>query len=157
MKKTFSKSTKKFNFKNPLLIVVIVLVVAVGVFLIIRSFAASVVGAIEGEAMTGSGTVVSDSLAGGMQALKLTDTTAATGTVNVTANGDRLEVRARGDQCGGAPTMVVNVDGQDVMTANVTGTTWGPYGQAYAVATGTHKVTVRMTNPYTGFKGKRAK
>jgi hypothetical protein len=31
MKKTYKKSTKKFNFKNPLLIAVVVLVVAVGV------------------------------------------------------------------------------------------------------------------------------
>jgi hypothetical protein len=157
MKKAYNKSTKKFNFKNPLLIAVIILVVAVGVFLIFRSFAASVVGAIEGEALTGSGSVIGDGTAGGMQALKLTGSTPASGTVNITATGDRLEVRARGDQCGGAPTMVVNVDGKDVMTANVTGTTWGPYGQSFNVAAGTHTVTVRMTNPYTGLKGKRAK
>lgn len=163
MKKTYNKSIKKFSFKNPLLIAVIVLVVAVGVFLIIRSFAAPVVGAIEGEALIGSGTVVSDSSAGGMKALKLTNSTAASGTVdvkatsgtvNVTATGDRLEVRAKGDQCSGSPTMVVNVDGKDVMTATVSGTTWGPYGQSFAIAAGTHTVSVRMTNPYTGFKGK---
>ena len=167
MKKTYNKSIKKFNFKNPLLIAVIVLVVAVGVFLIIRSFAATVVGAIEGEALTGSGTVVSgDITAGGQASLKLTNSTAASGTVdvkatsgtvNVTATGDRLEVRAKGDQCGGSPTMVVNVDGKDVLTANVTGTTWSPYGQSFAIAAGTHTVSVRMTNPYTGYKGKRAK
>ena len=149
MKKTYNKSIKKFSFKNPLLIAVIVLVVAVGVFLIIRSFAATVVGAIEGEALTGSGTVVSDSLAGGMKALKLTSSTAASGTVNVTANGNWIEVRAKGIQCGTAPNMVVNVDGKDVMTAPIVGTTWGPYGQSFNIAPGTHTISVRMTNPRT--------
>jgi hypothetical protein len=149
MKKTYAKSSKKFSFKNPLLIAVIILVVAVGVFLIIRSFAATVVGAIEGEALTGSGTVVNDSLAGGMKALKLTNSTAARGTVNITANGNRLEVRAKGDQCGSAPNMVINVDGKDVMTAPVVGTTWGPYGQGFNITPGTHTISVRMTNPRT--------
>lgn len=154
MKKTYKKSSKKFNFKNPLLVAVIALAVAVGVFLIIRIFAATVVGSLQGEALAGSGTVISDNLAGGMKALKLTNSIAASGTVNITATGNRLEVRAKGDQCGGAPTMVVNVDGKDVMTANITGTTWGPYGQSYAIAPGTHTISARMTNPYTGFKGK---
>lgn len=156
MKKTYNKSIKKFSFKNPLLIAVIVLVVAVGVFLIIRSFAATVVGAIEGESLVGSGSVISgDISAGGQASLKLTSSTPATGNVNITANGDRLEVRAKGDQCGGAPTLIVNIDGKDVMTANITGTTWGPYGQVFNIAPGTHSISARLSNPYTGFKGKR--
>ncbi len=157
LKKTYKKSSKKFNFKNPLLIAVIALAVAVGLFLIIRIFAATVVGAIQGEALAGSGTVISDNLAGGMQALKLTNSTAASGTVNITANGNWMEVRAKGDQCGSAPNMVVNVDGKDIMTAPVVGTTWGPYGQNFNIAPGLHTISVRMTNPYIGYKGKSGK
>ena len=149
MKKTYGKASKKNNFKNPLLIVVFVmLVVTVGVFLIIRSFAASVVGAIQGEDLTGSGTVVSETL-GGIKSLKITNSTAASGTVNITANGNQFVVRAKGIQCGSAPNMIVNIDGKDVANIPITGTTWGPYTQLYSIAPGAHTVSVRMTNPRT--------
>ena len=119
--KAYRKTSKKFNFKNPLLIVVILLVVALGVFLIVRSFAASVVGSIEGEALTtGQGvSVVSDSLAGGMQAMKFTSTTVSSGTVSLSGASNRVVVRAKGDQCNGAPNMLVNVDGKLLVNANV--------------------------------------
>lgn len=160
-KKTYKKSTKKFNFKNPLLIVVVLLVIAVGVFLIFRSFAASVVGSIQGEALTieqgvTGVTKVSGSLTGDPQSMKFTSNAVASGTVNLSGVSNQIVVRAKGDQCNGAPNMAVSVDGKQLVNANVSGSSWGDYtvNLLSALTQGSHSVSVQMTNPYTGYKGK---
>ena len=160
-KKTFKKSTKKFSFKNPLLIAVLVLVVAVGVFLIFRSFAASVVGSIQGEALTieqgvTGVTKVSGSLTGDPQSMKFTSNAVASGTVSLSGASNQIVVRAKGDQCNGAPNMAVSVDGKQLVNANVSGSSWGDYtvNLTTALTQGSHSVSVQMTNPYTGYKGK---
>ncbi|HEX2231867.1 MAG TPA: carbohydrate-binding domain-containing protein [Thermoleophilaceae bacterium] len=58
----------------------------------------------------------------------------------------RVTVRASGQQCGGAPTMAVLVDGAQVMSAQVPTTGMADYGADVNVPAGTHEVRVAFTN-----------
>ena len=64
----------------------------------------------------------------------------------------RIRVRARGDQCGGAPTMAVSVDGAPAMTVPVPSTGFADYEADLAspqgISTGSHTVAVAFTNDY---------
>ena len=61
-----------------------------------------------------------------------------------------FEVRARGDQCSGAPVMAVRVDGRSVSTTAVPATTWTTYGWSGTWAAGLHQVSVQYANDYRG-------
>jgi endoglucanase len=65
----------------------------------------------------------------------------------------RLVVRARGDQCDGAPRMVVSVDGRSVLDATVPATTWSDYGVDLALANGAHTLAIAFTNDAHGTNG----
>lgn len=84
------------------------------------------------------------SASGGRALLVWTNATAST-SVAATAPA-RLTVRARGDQCAGAPAMTVRVDGARVLSASVSHSAWTTYGVPTHVATGTHTVSVSYTN-----------
>jgi endoglucanase len=107
--------------------------------------------AIGGEALTlasGSGQVFSDSSAGGGQALLIWSNATASGTVS-TSGAQSVRVRARGDQCAGAPHMVVAVDGTTILSQDVSSSTWASYGADASLSDGSHKVTVAFTNDYS--------
>ena len=57
-----------------------------------------------------------------------------------------IAVRARGDQCNGAPSMIVSVDGNSVLTATVPATSWTDYIASYSAGAGNHTVRVDFTN-----------
>lgn len=104
----------------------------------------------EGESMSlpsGSGQVFSDTSAGGGEALLIWSNATATKTLD-TASADRLVVRARGDQCEGAPAMVVEVDGGVVLSTTVGATTWTDHAASVPLAAGTHTVAVSFTNDH---------
>ena len=60
----------------------------------------------------------------------------------------RLTIRARGDQCDGAPQAVVTVDGARVLTVNVSSQSWQTYSGAAIVAAGAHRVEITYPNNF---------
>ncbi len=65
-----------------------------------------------------------------------------------TATSGTLAIRARGDQCKGAPKMVVRVDGTEVLSTSVSGTSFNTYTSSAKFAAGTHELTVTYPNDY---------
>jgi endoglucanase len=91
---------------------------------------------------------VSDPAAAGGQSLIIWGTGTATATVTLPATTDIMVVRARGDQCLGAPQMSVTVDGRTLLSTPVQATTWTDYRAPAALGAGNHKVGVSFTNDY---------
>jgi endoglucanase len=130
----------------------VILVLAAGVVLLARPLPAAHAAdlAIGGESLTlpaGAGQVFSDSSAIGGQALLVWSNATASGTVS-TSGVQSVHVRARGDQCSGAPQMVVAVDGKTILSQDVSSSTWASYGVDATLADGSHKITVAFTNDY---------
>ncbi|HEU4979171.1 MAG TPA: glycoside hydrolase family 6 protein [Solirubrobacteraceae bacterium] len=104
----------------------------------------------EAEALSlpsGSGMVVSDSAASGGRALEIWSSATASGTVASRATR-RIAVRARGQQCQGAPRMIVAVDGRTALDVEVPATSWTDYAADLALPDGPHAVTVRFANDF---------
>ena len=95
----------------------------------------------------GTGAIVSDSSALNGKALKLWSTTTASGTVTSRAS-KRITVRARGEQCSGAPRMIVKVDGATALDVTVGSTSWTDYAADLPLSDGAHAITVRFDNDY---------
>jgi endoglucanase len=89
---------------------------------------------------TGSGQVVT----GG---LEIWSTATASGSVTSRATR-RITVRARGEQCDGAPRMIVSVDGRVALDTLVSSTTWTDFAADLSLADGAHTLTVRFDNDY---------
>ena len=103
---------------------------------------------VEAEQMSlssGSGQSFSDADARGGKAL-LTWSNANASTVTHTPYTGRIVVRARGDQCDGAPRMSVSVDGTTVLSAEVPTTTWANHTADVSLAAGRRTVAVAFTN-----------
>ncbi len=65
-----------------------------------------------------------------------------------TATSGQLAIRARGDQCKGAPRMVVRVDGSEILATSVSSTSFTSYHPSTEIPAGTHKLTVTYGNDY---------
>lgn len=61
---------------------------------------------------------------------------------------EQISVRARGEQCKGAPLMTVLVDGKRVMAKRVFAKRWTYYRSGVALKKGAHKVRVRFSSDY---------
>ncbi len=61
-----------------------------------------------------------------------------------------LTVWAKGDQCNGAPHMVVTVDGATVMSKYVYATRWTPYTSPVSIPAGGHLIKIIFDNDYYG-------
>jgi hypothetical protein len=97
------------------------------------------------------GQVFSDASASGGQGLLIWSNGTASKSVSTGTTQD-VTVRARGDQCGGAPLMVVRVDGSNVLSQLVSATSWTNYTAGLSLGSGTHTIEVSFTND---FKSKR--
>ncbi len=84
------------------------------------------------------------------EALLMTGNDLASKTVKATGTIEQVVVRARGDQCKGAPQMAVEIAGVRMLTASVSSTTWHNYSASRWIAAGTHGVSVAYTNDYSG-------
>jgi hypothetical protein len=93
----------------------------------------------------GNTSIFKDSLASGGYALLYKGNDTASKTLT-TGSISRIVVIARGDQCSGAPRMVVQVDGQTAFSASVSSTTWQTYAAEVSVLAGTHKISVTYPN-----------
>lgn len=71
-------------------------------------------------------------------------------TVDLPTRLTGITVRARGDQCQGAPQAKVSVDGNVVGTFSVSSTTWADHRQALSLPAGSHRVVVSFDNNYYG-------
>ena len=58
-------------------------------------------------------------------------------------------IRARGDQCEGAPQAIVTVDGARVLAAKVSSTEWRTYSAAVKVAAGPHQVAISYPSNFS--------
>ena len=94
---------------------------------------------------SGTGGKVADGTASGGAALLLSSNAAATKGVT-TEKADRLVVRARGDQCGGAPRMVVKVGATQVLSKSISDTEWTDHPVSIAPVSGAQTVRVSFTN-----------
>jgi Ca-dependent carbohydrate-binding module xylan-binding len=88
-----------------------------------------------------------DSLASAGKALSFPGNGAVTKTVT-SGTATTLTVRARGDQCNGAPKMLVLVDGRTAMSVGVSATSWTDYSAAISLAAGSHKFSIQYANDY---------
>lgn len=161
-RKTTKKSSKSFLAKSKFsprqLALIAALCVAIGIYVVARTFAATVAGSLEGEAMTlpaSGGSVATDTTAVGGQALKLTSLGAATGTLATTAPGTTVVLRAKGTQCQGAPQARITLDGKDAVLASISATSWTSYTATVTSDAASHAVTAALTNPFSSkSKGK---
>jgi endoglucanase len=80
-------------------------------------------------------------------ALKIWSTATATGAISSRAS-KRITVRARGEQCNGAPRMIVSVDGRVALDVKVSATTWTDYAADLPLNDGAHSLAVRFDNDY---------
>lgn len=106
---------------------------------------------VEAEAFSlpsGSGQTFSDGSAGGGKGLLVWSNATASKTVT-TATITKLTVRARGDQCSGAPKMSVSVDGRGLMSRTVSATSWTNYNVSVSRAAGSHRFDISFTNDRT--------
>ena len=80
-------------------------------------------------------------------ALTIWSTASATGTVTSRATR-RITVRGRGEQCSGAPRMIVAVDGHVALDVSVTATSWTNYAADLPLNDGSHALSVRFANDF---------
>jgi len=80
-------------------------------------------------------------------ALKIWSTATANAVVTSRATR-RIAVRARGEQCSGAPRMIVSVDGRTALDVSVKATSWTDYAADLPLDDGLHSLTVRFDNDY---------
>src|SRR6266404_2414789 len=161
---TVKKNLRISHFSLPQLIIFILAFGLIGYF-VYRSFAtAPLVATLEAEQMSlpSGASVITDSTASAGQAIKLVSNGAATGSVNFPSSVTSLTVLARGDQCSGAPSMTVMVDGTTTLSNTaVSSTAWNSYSftPATAWASGTHSLSIAFTNAYstTTYKGNSGK
>jgi hypothetical protein len=107
---------------------------------------------VEAESMSlspaGNGQVRSDSSASGGHDFELWSNGTASASLSLPARGANIAVRAYGQQCKGAPHMVVTLDGKQVLAANVSWTSWATVNHALSVASGRHTLAISFTNDY---------
>jgi hypothetical protein len=103
----------------------------------------------EAEAMTlpsGKGQVVGATGASAGKSLLIWSSAAATRQATIPAG--KLVVRAKGQQCSGAPRMVVKVNGAEVLNVAVTATTWANHTATVPSTAGSRSISVAFTNDY---------
>jgi len=113
--------------------------------------AAATTASVEAESLalpSSQGQVRVDGSASGGKMLIIWSNGAAAGTL--TGAGDTIAVRAKGEQCNGAPQITVSVDGRQVVNTAVASVAWADYTAPVALPAGSHKLTVAFTNDYLG-------
>jgi hypothetical protein len=72
----------------------------------------------------------------------------ASGSFTNTGVADTITIRAKGDQCAGAPQMVVRVDGQQLPNITVSASAFTDYASPISLAAGNHSLQLSFTNDY---------
>jgi hypothetical protein len=114
------------------------------------AFSATALVTVEAEAMsTTTGRVEIDSAASGGSVMALSTNGSLSASVNSTSAITSITVRARGDQCHGAPTVAVRIDGTTVHTFSVAGRSWADYTTTTSIPAGTHTLGLAYMNDYS--------
>ncbi len=100
---------------------------------------------IEAETLTGGGSTSNDTNASGAKALAFWGNGTASKQVTTQAVSS-VTIRARGDQCNGAPHLVLKVDGTQRLSTNVAATAWTDYTATFTLAAGAHTFAVTFDN-----------
>jgi fibronectin type 3 domain-containing protein len=66
-----------------------------------------------------------------------------------TVAGTNIVVRAYGDQCSGAPNVVIAMDGSTVLTAAASAGSWTNYNAAKTVTAGSHTFSITYNNDFS--------
>lgn len=82
------------------------------------------------------------------RALELYGNATASKQFSTSATANRLRVRARGNQCNGAPLMTVTIDEKQVLSQSVTGPAWDNYTIYVSVPVGAHTLKTTFANDY---------
>src|SRR5690349_13053185 len=114
-----------------------------------RAYSATGLVTLEAEAMSATGTIKTDATASGGRSVMLSSNGSASASVNLPGTATNVVVRARGDQCYGAPALAVKLDGSTVGTFSVATTTWSSYTVARTISAGARKLTLAYTNDRT--------
>ncbi|HEX8067740.1 MAG TPA: carbohydrate-binding domain-containing protein [Thermoleophilaceae bacterium] len=104
---------------------------------------------VEGEAMTlpaVAGGPAPDAAASGSSAQRIATNSTAQSTVTTGRSSVHLFVRARGDDCQGAPAISVRVDGRQWWSGPVSTSGYRDIGVRVSIPAGAHTVAVSMTN-----------
>lgn len=101
--------------------------------------------------------VLNDSLASAGKYMMFWSNASSNVSFNNQITTNSIVVRARGDQCNGAPNMIVRVDNIQVYSGAVSATSWTDYIVARSVPAGMHNVSVEYNNDFTNFKGNSGK
>jgi hypothetical protein len=96
----------------------------------------------------GTGQSFSDSAADGGKTLKIWSNASASGTINTESDTVNLRLRARGQQCNGAPVLTVDVDGTRRYSATISSTVYAAYSTDLTLSAGTHTVKVNFANDF---------
>ncbi len=104
----------------------------------------------QGEALTlnpvSAGGPFDDPDAVGNATMGIWSSASAEGSVNVTDASNRLVIRARGENCDGAPRLDVLVDGGPVAQPSISSAGYGTYAADVSVAKGTHNIKLTYSN-----------
>jgi len=122
---------------------------AVGATPLLVQRAARSTPALEGEQLSlpsSAGLVTQAAGASGGAELLLWSNATASGTLTTTAVTSTLSVVARGDQCQGAPSMTVSVDGRSTGAVAVTASARTSYALPGTFPAGPHRISVAFTN-----------
>ena len=112
---------------------------------------AAQVGAVEAEALalaSAAGQSFTDDTASARARLLMWSNGTASGSITASGPATGLVVRARGDQCQGAPVMQVLLDGVQVGSVAVAATVWTDYALPGAWPAGPHRLQVSFTNDH---------
>lgn len=96
------------------------------------------------------GQAYSDPTAVSGRALLIWSNATASKTITLPSAVRRLVVRAKGDQCYGAPRMSVWIDGKRVLSSYVYHTEWATYTAWAELSAGSHSLGVKFDNDYYG-------
>ena len=109
---------------------------------------------LEADSMTSvpatAGIISRDTTATGAASVLMQSNSTLTKVISLPAS-TAISVKAKGQQCFGAPYMTVAVDGKAVLNTAVGATAWTAYAVPVTIAAGTHTVTVAFTNDLVFF------
>lgn len=128
-----------------------VLALAALLGVLVQPSAANTAALVEAEDLSlapSAGQPFADGAASGGRALLIWSNGTAVTSLTTAQATSAITVRAKGDQCWGAPTMRVLVDGREVLRTSVTATTWHVYNAPLTLAPGPHQVAVSFPNDH---------
>jgi hypothetical protein len=146
------RSNKPSLFSRKTAILTALTVGVIGAALILHPLAASSQYVVEAENLSLSGqTVLNDASTSASKAVQFSTNGSISGSISLTGNSPSFTLRAKGDQCKGAPQAKVSVDGSAVATLNVTGSSYTDYSYTLLtpIVAGSHNLNIAYENDYS--------